>query len=356
MKIGLFGLPQSGKTTVFAVLTGREVRAADMVRPEAHIGVVHLPDERVDTLSRLYEPQKTTYTEVTFVDTLALRRGGAGAAQAQSLGGQLSDADAFALVVGCFGGAADPVSDLEALLLELALTDLAVLERRLERLEKERRGGRKDHAAEYELLQRCREQLEAGGLLRALEFSEDEDTALRGFALLTQRPMLVVANVAEEQAAAAPAPSAPAPLGPLAACTRESALPVVSLAAGLELELAALAGDDQAEIMAGYGIAELARGRFIRACFELLDLVVFFTANQNEVRAWTLPRGSTALAAAGKVHTDMARGFQGVDVLAFETLGARGSMAECRKQGGVRREGRDYAVQDGDILYIHFSA
>ena len=348
MKIGLFGLPQAGKTTVFALLTGRDRHAADMARPEAHVGVVHLPDERVDTLSRLYEPHKTTHVEVTFVDTLALRRGGAGAAQAQSLSGQLADADAFALVVGCFAGDADAVSDLEALLLELALTDLAVLERRLERLEKESRGGRRDHETEHDLLQRCRERLEAGALLRGLHLTEEEDTLLRGFALLTQKPMLAVANVAED-AAAAPPPAA------LAARAGDYALPALAVCAALELELGGLEGDDQAELMAGYGLTELARDRFIRACFALLDLVVFFTANQNEVRAWTLPRGSSALAAAAKVHTDMARGFQGVDVLSFRTLEARGSMAECRKQGEVRREGRDHPVQDGDILYIHFS-
>jgi hypothetical protein len=245
-------------------------------------------------------------------------------------------------------------AELDSLLLELALTDLAILERRLDRLDKDLRHGKKEVAGELELLQRCAAHLEAGGLLSRLELAEEDEKALRGFALLTRRPMLAVANVGERDAGGGA-------LGPggnleaLAGRCQALGLPVMAFSAELEAEILELDPDEQAVFLADYGITEFARDAFVRAAFGLLGLITFFTANENEARAWNIPEGSTALEAAGKVHTDMVRGFIRAEVIACEDLRQAGSVAECRRRGTARLEGKEYPVKDGDILQIRFS-
>lgn len=358
MKVGIFGLPLSGKSTVFRVLAGRSDLAARDTHGEAQQAIIKLPDERLAFISEVFEPKKTTEAEITFIDTVALRQGRADSARAESLSGLLGDADAFALVVRCFDLSGDDhgaaSADLESLVLELALTDLAILERRLERLEKDLRSGSKEAVPEHELLTRCRGHLEAGALLSALELSEAEDTALRGFALLTMKPMLVVANVGEDLAGGAPLADG-RPLAPLREAAAVTGMSSLSMTAELEAEILELDPEEQVVFLADYGIEQPAREAFIRACFELLGLVTFFTANDNELRAWTIASGSTALDAAGKVHTDMARGFIRAEVIAFDDLRDAGSTAECRNRGTARLEGKEYPVQDGDILQIRFS-
>lgn len=359
MKVGIFGLPSSGKTTVFAVLAGRGDVAARDTHGEAQTAAVKLPDDRLEFIAQVYEPEKATPAEITFVDTVALHKGRADARQAESLTALLGDADAFALVIRCFDltteGAGQAVKeDLESLVLELALTDLAILERRLKRLDKDLRSGKKEAEAEHELLTRCREQLEAGALLRARDFSGEEEKALRGFALLTMKPMLVVANTGEDEVADDPLADG-RPRSVLREACEAMDLPAVAFCAELEGEIQELAPDERQAFLSDYGIDRPARDAFLKACFELLGLVTFFTANENEVRAWTIPQGSTALEAAGKVHTDMAHGFIRAETISFEDLRSCGTPAECRKQGKARLEGKDYQVQDGDILLIRFS-
>jgi len=357
MKVGIFGLPQSGKTAVFRVLAERH--ELHDTHGEAQVAAVKLPEERLDLITRVFGSKRTTQAEIIFVDTVALQRGHADAKRAESLTSLLGDADAFALVVRCFDLAGDApgkaaAEELESLLLELALTDLAILERRLDRLERDLRQGKKEVGPEHELLRRCAEHLEAGGLLSRFPLNDEEDKALRGFALLTMKPLLVVANVGEEDAGG----NSLAPGGKVAALgdrCRELGLPAMAFCAELEAEILELEPDEQAAFLADYGIAEFARDAFVRASFDLLGLVTFFTANENEARAWNIPDGSTALEAAGKVHTDMARGFIRAEVIAYDALSEAGSVAECRHRGTARLEGKEYPVKDGDILQIRFS-
>jgi GTP-binding protein YchF len=357
MKVGLFGLPQSGKTAAFRVLAGR--RELHDTHGDAQVAVVKLPDERLDFVADVFGSRKRTSAEITFVDTAALHQGHADTKRAESLTPLLGDADAFALVLRCFDLSDDApgeaaASELDSLLLELALTDLAILERRLERLDKDLRHGKKEVAEELGLLQRCAAHLEAGGLLSRLRLTEEEDKLLRGFALLTQKPLLVVANVGEDDAGGG-ALAEGERLEALAGRCRELDLPVLAFSAELEAEILELEGEEQAAFLADYGIAEFAREAFVRAAFGLLGLVTFLTANEAEARAWNIRRGSTALEAAGKVHTDMARGFIRAEVIACEDLRQAGSIAECRHRGTARLEGKEYPVKDGDILQIRFS-
>ena len=358
MKVGIFGLPQSGKTAVFRVLAGR--RELHDTHGEAQVAVVKLPEERLDLITRVFGSKKSTQAEIIFVDTVALHRGHADAKRAESLTALLGDADAFALVVRCFDLAGDApgqtaVDELESLLLELTLTDLSILERRLDRLDRDLRQGNKEGAAEQALLKRCAAHLEAGGLLSRLDLTDDEDKSLRGFALLTMKPMLVVANVGEDEAGGS-ALLAGGKLAALGDRCPELALPAMAFCAELEAEILELEAAEQAAFLADYGITEFARDAFVRAAFGLLGLTTFFTANENEARAWNIPEGSTALEAASKVHTDMARGFIRAEVIAFDALSEAGSVAECRHRGTARLEGKEYPVKDGDVLQIRFSA
>jgi len=360
MRIGIFGLPQSGKTTVFRTLVGPGHSPARDAHGEAQTAVLKLPDDRLRLLTDVYQPKKTTPAEITLVDTVALRKGHADAKQAESLTALLGDADAFALVLRCFDLADEtdpsgaPREDLDTLLFELALTDLAIVERRLERLEKDLRSGKREVAAEHDLLTRCRARLEASGPLRALSFSDEEQRALRGFAFLTMKPMLVVANTGEDLVGQHPLEER-GKLAALGEACDKLGLSGVAFCAQLEAEIEELSPEEQQAFLGDYGIEEPGRDRFLRACFDLLGLVTFFTANENEVRAWTIPTGSTALAAAGKVHSDMAQGFIRAEVISHDRLREAGTPAECRRRGTARLEGREYAVRDGDILLIRFS-
>ncbi len=359
MKVGIFGLPLSGKTTVFRVLAGRADLAARDTHGEAQSAAVKLSDDRLEFIAEVYQPQKTTPAEITLVDTVALQKGRADARRAESLTELLGDADAFALVIRCFDLATDDSGaaakdDLESLVLELALTDLAILERRLDRLDKDLRSGKKEIEAEHRLLSRCKEQLEGSGLLRALDLSDEEEKALRGFSLLTMKPMLAVANIGEDQVAEAPLAEG-GRLAALRQACEAMELPALAFCAELEGEIQELAPDEQQAFLSDYGVDSPAREAFLRACFGLLDLVTFFTANENEVRAWTIPQGSTAVEAAGKVHTDMAKGFIKAETISFDDLRECGTPADCRKQGKARLEGKDYEVREGDILLIRFT-
>ncbi|MGC9317617.1 MAG: DUF933 domain-containing protein [Armatimonadota bacterium] len=354
MKVGFLGLPGSGKTTLFNLVTGREVDPGEIGRAEARIGVVKVPDARLHRIAEIYGSDHIAPPELTFVDLMALHRGEEHTARDDSLTRFAGDADAFALVIQCFGeldhqgSPLEPADDLEGLLLEMTITDLGVVERRIRRIEDELKAARDKTHTEYDLLQRVSEQLGEGELVRDMDLHEEEERVLRGFNLLTSKPLLVVFNVSEEDLRAETCTGA---------CKRaeKAGLQWIPVCAGLEQELAELDEQTQKELLAEYGLEAPARERFIRACYDLLDTITFFTANENEAHGWTISAGATAREAAGKVHSDMYEGFIRAEVIAFEDLDEHGSVAACKEAGAVRLEGRDYEVQEGDVLQVRFS-
>ncbi len=351
MKIGIVGLPGSGKTTCFRILSGQEV---DHHGPGSQAAVVEVPDERTERIFELCRPQRMVQPETTFVDLLALRSGDGRAAEELELVKVAGDADGFAIVVQCFGELdhrgepLDPKSDLETVLLEMSLTDLAIVERRLARLER-KRGSLETHEQwEQKVLCRCREVLSGGQRLLHEQFTLEEDKLLRGFSLLTMKPLLAVFNVAEGDLEGTVA-------GESRQFADEQGLGQIALCAELEAEIAQLPADEQAEFLADFDLDKPGRERFIRAAYDLLDVITFFTVNENEVHSWTISGGATAPEAAGKVHSDMQAGFVRAEVVPFAALDEYGSIAACRDAGVMRVEGRDYVVQDGDILQIRFT-
>jgi GTP-binding protein YchF len=344
MKVGLTGFPGSGKSTVFAALTGL---AADPAERRARIGTIKVPDDRVDALAAIHRPKKVTYAEMAFVDFPPSHDATKHQVLDEAAVAALRDADALVEVVRGFpdvaGAAPDPARDIDAFDAELVLADLAGVERRLERLRKE---GRKDR--EVDLFERLRHWLEEECPLRTMELSDDERTALAGFAFLSLRPLLIVLNVDEDAVAALP------PEGVAERASRAGAETLV-LSARVEAEVAELDEADRPAFLEALGLAAPARDRFVRASYALLDLIAFLTAGEDECRAWPIRRGTVARAAAGKIHSDIERGFIRAEVVAFDDFVALGSEAKCREAGKLRLEGKDYVVQDGDIVHFRFA-
>lgn len=348
MEIGLIGLPGCGKTTCFSALTGLTITPGASTR----VGVVTVPEPRIDRLNEIYTSRKLVYPEITFVDTPALDTvHGAGAIEKQ-LARLAQEADAFALVLQCFGTLdhggkpLDPAGDLESLMLELALADLGIIERRIERLRNQPKKERNTY--EDDLLARLQEHLSAGRLASLLPLSPEEEKLLRAYQLITMRPLMVVANVGDDDLAGEN-------VAPVLEFARSAGVPSLHFCAALEAEIAQLPAEDQEAFLADYGLAESARSRLIRTAYELLDVITFLTAGEKESHAWTIKRNLKAPQAAGKIHSDFEAAFIRAEVVAFADLDQHGTMAECRKHGLVRLEGRDYVVQDGDILDIRFS-
>jgi GTP-binding protein YchF len=352
MKLGIIGLPQSGKTTVFNALT-RGDRPVTMSggRFEVHTAVVDVPDPRVDALSRMFKPKKTTYAKVTYADIAGLEGSASGNISGPLLN-QLSQMDGFIHVVRCFEdesvphvmGGTDPQRDIEAMEGEFLLNDLIAVERKLERLEEElRRNARpKDEInREKTLFQRLMEILSEDRPLRGEPFTPEERKMLSGFGFLSIKDLLIVLNLGEGQQPPEVSP-------PCEAC-------VIPLQGQLEMEIAQLAPEDAELFMAEYGIEEPSLNRMIRKSYELLQLQSFFTVGEDEVRAWTVRRGATAPEAAGVIHSDLQKGFIRAEVVPYDDLIALGSMAEARAKGKLRLEGKDYIVQDGDIMHVRFN-
>lgn len=351
MKLGIIGLPQAGKTTLFNALTrGNAPIKASSGKLEVHTAVVDVPDERIDRLSAMFKPRKTIYAKVTYADIAGLEGSASKGGIAGPLLNQLSQMDGFIHVVRCFedenvphpAGSVDPARDVESMLGELLLNDLVMVERKLERLAEERRKGGVDKALnerQTALFNRLHQALESGTPLRSLDLSAEETRELASFGLLTRKPILTVFNLGEGQSP---------PQIPLDH-------PSIALQGKLEMELAQLPPEDAALFMAEYGIQELGLSRVIRLSYELLQLQSFFTVGEDEVRAWTVRRGATAWEAAGVIHTDLQRGFVRAEVVSYEDLIALGSLAEARARGKLRLEGKDYLVKDGDILHIRFN-
>lgn len=360
------GLPYVGKTTLFNLLTGGHAATGGFAGAEAetNVGVAKVPDVRVDRLSALYAPKKTTYAEVTYRD-LGLAHSAQqhqGGPSAQKLG-DLRTSDAILHVVRAFRDASvphvdatiDPVRDLASLELELLIADHAVVEKRLERIEPELRAAkgaeREARERERSVLQRALAALEAETPLRDLALDGEERKAVRGYRFLTLLPQLVVANV--DEADVADAEAVLAPLRAAAAAHHHTS--VVAVCAKLEAEIAELPPVEAETFRRDLGVAEPALHRVIRATYELLGLISFFTVGPDEVRAWTIPAGMHAPAAAGAIHTDLERGFIRAEVIEWDRLLIAGSEANAKKQGIMRTEGKDYVVRDGDVLHVLFN-
>jgi GTP-binding protein YchF len=342
MKIGIVGFAGSGKTTLFNALTGQDAPTG-FGGGKVNLGVIKVPDRRVDRLAELDDPRKITYPEITFADVPGGR--GASSLDSQTLG-RIREMDTLVQVLRGFeGGLGEPapVAELTSFAAELMLADMQVVERRIERLAKDRSDPR-----QLALLERCLVQLEAERPLRELELGPEERASLSGFTFLSLKPLMVVLSRPEEDAAA---PTDPA----LTALAAERGHELLALCGAIEAEIAGLDPADQAEFLADLGLEEPAADRFVRAAFSLLDLIAFLTHGPDECRAWPLRRGSTALDAAGVVHSDIARGFIRAEVIRFEDFDELGSEAACRDAGKLRVEGRDYVVDDGDICHFRFN-
>jgi ribosome-binding ATPase len=354
MRLGIIGLPAAGKTTVFNALTGASLPVGTLApTQEVHTAVVDVPDGRVDQLSGLFHPKKTTYAKVTYADV-----GGLSAETAQSglpgpLLNQLQQMDGLLQVVRAFDdpsvphslGTVDPARDQRQLHDELMLNDMLVVERRLEKLNEEHQRGGRDRALvgrELALFERFREALGEERALRELDLTPDEDKTLSGFGLLTRKPWLVVVNLGESQT--------PPDLGDLGA-----GVGLLPLQGRLEMDIAQMPPDEIEAFLSEYGIAEPGRVRVIQASYELLDLMSFFTVGEDEVRAWTLTRGASALDAAAAIHTDLARGFIRAEVVGWEEVLSLGGWSQAREAGKLRIEGKEYPVRDGDVLHVRFN-
>jgi len=344
VKIGLVGLPGSGKSTVFGALTGIAVQTGYAAKGEkGHLGVVKVPDPRVDALAKFFDPKKTTYAETSFHDL----GGGTGEGLDRSVLNQMRNVDALCQVLRAFegdtGDAPVPLAELRDLELETILADLEVVEQRVERLRKDRSDPR-----ELELLERIQAALEEETPVRRLELSAAEKKMLSAYALLTQKPLLLVLNVPEEDAASEP------PTELLEEAKRRD-LGLVQLSARVEMDIAQMSAEEQQEFLEAVGLTAPAVDRFIREAYALLDLISMLTAGEDECRAWPIPRNTPAPAAAGKIHSDIERGFICAEVTHWQDLVELGGESKCRDAGKLRLEGKSYVVQDGDVVNFRFN-
>jgi GTP-binding protein YchF len=338
MRAGLAGFGRSGKTTLFNALTGLKRG------PEAklHLGSIKVPDPRLDRLSAIFKPRKTTPAEVLLADLPGPRSKGV-SLEAEALQ-TLREVDALCLVVDSFQPEADPRRDLRDYESELILSDLQVVEKRLQRLRQERNSG-----GEAQELQRVQRHLEAGSPLRTMQMSDAEEHALVHFGFLSRRPLLLVSNVPERDAAR-PLPA------DLDAAARAVGADAIALSAEVEAEIAELPAEEQPDYLTSLGLSEPARARFLRAVYALLHQISFFTVGEDEVRAWTVRKGDRAARAAGRIHSDLEKSFVRAEVVHYDDFIAAGSEHRAREIGKLRLEGKDYGVQDGDILHVRAGA
>jgi GTP-binding protein YchF len=343
MKIGLIGQRGSGKTTIFNMLTGLQAEVGGFGgKEEVHLGVIKVPDPRIDKLAQVYKPRKTTYAEIRFTD-FPPSEGEEHLKSNQTVVGQMREVDAVALVLNDFASDAKPLSELNDLLTEMILADMDVVEKRRARLKKE-----KARPLEEGLLESCGKALESEQSLRQLSFTAAEENLLSGFGFLSRKPALVIFNVSEDKAGRDLAPAYAQELA-----RRE--LEGLALAGKVEMEIAQLDEADRAAFLQEIGVPESGRDRFIRACYRLLNLISFLTAGEDEVRAWTITKGTPARKAAGKIHSDIERGFIRAEIVTYDDFLTCGSEAKCREAGRLRLEGKDYIVEDGDIAHFRFA-
>ena len=355
LRAGLIGFPSSGKTALFQLLTSAREAPRTGGKADANVGVSRVPDARLDRLTAMFNPRKRVPAIVEFAD-IAGAGGARTGAQALLDVAPFRNADALLHVVRMFrdpsvphpAGAIDPARDVRAMEDEVILADLGVVERRLERLERDlKKGATADLRKEQEILIRCRAALEEGRPLRALQLEPDDAKRLRGFQFLSAKPLLLVLNLDE---ADLPRADEAVTLAGLDAFMSGAATRAVPICGKIELEIADLDEADAAAFMTDLGLHESGLDRVIRASYDLLGYISFFTVGEDECRAWSIPRNTSAVAAAGEIHTDISRGFIRAEVVHYEQLIARGSLAACRDHGELRLEGKDYVVLDGDVI------
>jgi ribosome-binding ATPase len=355
MQIGIIGLPQTGKTTLFQALAGGEkaVSAYSSGKLEIHTAVAEVPDPRVDQLSRIFRPKKTIYAKVTFADIAGLDKGVSKKGLPGAFVNLLGQMDAFVHVVRAFEnpavahseGSVNPIRDLLLLDTEFLLQDLTTVERRLERLLEGLKKGaidREQALKEKQLAETMKTALEEERPLRDMGLSAEEIKPLRGYGLLSLKPVLVVANTGDDIQ------------GPDIVYDHQASA-VVTLSARLEKEISELTPEDATLFMEEYGVTELSRSRVLQLSYDILGLQSFFTVGEDEVRAWTIRRGGTALEAAGAIHSDLAKGFIRAEVVGYEELIELGGLNQVKNKGKLRLEGKDYVVQDGEIVHIRHS-
>jgi len=364
MEIGIIGLPMSGKTTVFNALTrGNAATAARSPADKPNIGVVKVPDPRLDVLTKMFKPRKTVPAEVTYTDIPGAPEG---LGKTTGIGGEflnrLQKASALLLVVRAFNDPSvphpqttiDPFRDLDTMNMELAFSDMAILERRVKRLDDTLKGAKtqeRDAAIkEKAILERIKAELENGTPIREQKTSPSELPLLENYKFLTAKPLLVALNIDEDQL-----PQSAKLEQEMAARLKSQQTLAVVLAGKLEAELAQMQGEEEEEFRKSLGAGESGLSRMLRLSYQLLGLIAFFTVGEDECRAWTITRGDEALKAAGKIHSDIERGFIRAEVIAYDDLIACGSLAEGRKKGLLRQEGKAYVVKDGDIAHFLFN-
>ncbi|MEW6730260.1 MAG: redox-regulated ATPase YchF [Acidobacteriota bacterium] len=351
MKVGIVGLAGAGKTTVFNTLTGLKAEVGGYGGKEKpNVGIIKVPDPRIEELTRIYKPKRKVLAEMVFVDVAGPEgeRAKGSAELDPKLVAEMREVDALVHVVRGFNSPLierplDLMRDIKAFESELILSDLIPIENRLNRMKKEKANPR-----EKELIEQCKAILEAEQPLRSQSLSTDEWQLLAGFRFLTQKPMLLLLNLGEVEI------GQPVPVE-VQEYAQAGGLKLLTMCGKAEMEIAELPSEEQGEFLKDLGITEPTRDRFIRAAYELLDLISFLTAGEDECRAWTIKRGTIAQRAAGKVHSDIERGFIRAEVIAYQDFIACGSEARCKELGKLRLEGKEYIVQDGDIINFRFN-
>jgi ribosome-binding ATPase len=360
MKSGIIGLPQVGKTSLFKILTKADISSPSFANPrEAHLGVAKVPDDRLDRLARLYNPKKLIHATVEYVDVAAI---GQEALKETAFTASLRGVDALAHVVRAFDdpsiahvGEVNPLRDIKAVDFDLIVSDLGQVEKRLERLEKDLKKMRTaELEREFDLLKRAKAHLESELPLREMEISGEDEKRIRGFMFLSQKPILYVLNVNESTTLGQDLENAVSKYGVSEVAARRNA-GATAICGKVEAELAEMSDEEAQEFLSSYGLKESGLTRLIRKTYEVLGLISFFTVGEDECRAWTVPRNSRAQSAAGAIHSDLEKHFIRAETIRWDQLLEAGSEANARAKGQLRLEGKDYVVQDGDVLHIRHS-